>query len=595
MTGLAVDENAGRDRQGELDEFLAATPDDPILRRARGLDRLRSGDAGRRPGRPGGVGGGSRTTPSAGRPWPKARSSSATSTASRPPSAPSPRPTRRPRPVVGRRGRLEEARGRPDPAIDAYRKALEPGPDDRKALYRLGQILAAGDGPRKGRPLLAKAEEVRLRDLSIVLEMDRCLRGGVDPGLFETIARPLPPGRPRPSRPEAGSTRPSASTRPDPRPRRAGDLRRARRAGRRLPSRASPAGATVARAGPDDPLGRPLARFEDVAGRWGLAFRVQRLALGQPLPGRHDGRGRRPDRLRRGRPARRLLRRRLPAADRPGDDPRPNKLFRNRGDGSFEDVTDRAGVGGHGYGMGCAVADYDGDGHDDLYVTGLGRSDPLSEPGGRDVRGRHRAGQGRLGPVVNGGRVRRPRRRRRPRPGGRDLRRGRPEAASPSASTRPAGRSTAPPASSGPSSTTSSATTATARSPTSAERPAWKSPAGCGLGLAIADLDEDGRLDLFVANDAAPNFFFRNLGRPQIRGGRARPRASPTTRRPGHGEHGRHRRGLRPRRPDRHLPRQLPQRGEHAGQEPRRRPLRRRRRSPPGSTRPAGPRPGSAR
>lgn len=46
-----------------------------------------------------------------------------------------------------------------------------------------------------------------------------------------------------------------------------------------------------------------------------------------------------------------------------------NHLYRNRGDGTFEDVTDRAGVRGHGYGMGCAVGDYDGDGDPDLYVT----------------------------------------------------------------------------------------------------------------------------------------------------------------------------------------------------------------------------------
>ena len=40
-------------------------------------------------------------------------------------------------------------------------------------------------------------------------------------------------------------------------------------------------------------------------------------------------------------------------------------------DGTFGDVTDRAGVGGNGYGMGCAVGDFDNDGHDDLFVTGL--------------------------------------------------------------------------------------------------------------------------------------------------------------------------------------------------------------------------------
>jgi len=47
-------------------------------------------------------------------------------------------------------------------------------------------------------------------------------------------------------------------------------------------------------------------------------------------------------------------------------------LYRNRGDGTFEDVTDRAGVGHPGWGMGVCVADVDGDGWRDLYVTNLG-------------------------------------------------------------------------------------------------------------------------------------------------------------------------------------------------------------------------------
>jgi hypothetical protein len=47
-------------------------------------------------------------------------------------------------------------------------------------------------------------------------------------------------------------------------------------------------------------------------------------------------------------------------------------LYRNLGGGRFEDVTDRAGVGHPGWGMGVCVADVDGDGWSDLYVTALG-------------------------------------------------------------------------------------------------------------------------------------------------------------------------------------------------------------------------------
>src|SRR2546423_1592661 len=49
-----------------------------------------------------------------------------------------------------------------------------------------------------------------------------------------------------------------------------------------------------------------------------------------------------------------------------------NRLYHQRTDGSFEDVTEKAGLQGAGYGMGVAVGDYDNDGYDDLYVTALG-------------------------------------------------------------------------------------------------------------------------------------------------------------------------------------------------------------------------------
>ncbi len=58
-------------------------------------------------------------------------------------------------------------------------------------------------------------------------------------------------------------------------------------------------------------------------------------------------------------------------------DPNPplhNALYRNNRDGTFTEVTKEAGVPGGGYGQGIAVGDYDGDGFPDLYVTQYGRS-----------------------------------------------------------------------------------------------------------------------------------------------------------------------------------------------------------------------------
>ncbi len=54
------------------------------------------------------------------------------------------------------------------------------------------------------------------------------------------------------------------------------------------------------------------------------------------------------------------------SAQRPGD-----RLFRNRGDGTFHDVTEPAGIAAmpRGYGHGVSVGDYDNDGHPDLFIT----------------------------------------------------------------------------------------------------------------------------------------------------------------------------------------------------------------------------------
>jgi len=51
-----------------------------------------------------------------------------------------------------------------------------------------------------------------------------------------------------------------------------------------------------------------------------------------------------------------------------------NRLFRNNCDGTFTDVTDRAGVAGAGYSMAVAVADFDNDGYPDIFVAGVDRN-----------------------------------------------------------------------------------------------------------------------------------------------------------------------------------------------------------------------------
>jgi hypothetical protein len=51
-----------------------------------------------------------------------------------------------------------------------------------------------------------------------------------------------------------------------------------------------------------------------------------------------------------------------------------NALYRNNRDNTFTDVTDKAGVPGTGYGLGCAWGDYDNDGYPDLFVTQYGNN-----------------------------------------------------------------------------------------------------------------------------------------------------------------------------------------------------------------------------
>ncbi|MGO9242685.1 MAG: CRTAC1 family protein [Bryobacteraceae bacterium] len=58
-----------------------------------------------------------------------------------------------------------------------------------------------------------------------------------------------------------------------------------------------------------------------------------------------------------------------------------NRLFHNNGDGTFTDVTARAGVAGVGYGMGVAVGDYDNDGKPDIFLANVGPNQLLHNNG----------------------------------------------------------------------------------------------------------------------------------------------------------------------------------------------------------------------
>jgi enediyne biosynthesis protein E4 len=75
-----------------------------------------------------------------------------------------------------------------------------------------------------------------------------------------------------------------------------------------------------------------------------------------------------------------------------------NRLFQQKPDGNFRDVTERAGLKGVGYSMGVAAADYDNDGFTDLFVTGY-KSDRLYH---NNADGTFSDDSGKL-PQINGG------------------------------------------------------------------------------------------------------------------------------------------------------------------------------------------------
>ena len=201
-----------------------------------------------------------------------------------------------------------------------------------------------------------------------------------------------------------------------------------------------------------------------------------------------------------------------------------NHLYRNRGDGTFEDVTARAGLAASGWGQGACAGDYDNDGTRTCSSptgartgctdnTGDGTFEDVTQRAGlvdaRVALG-HRLRVPRLRPRRPARSVRRqlhrprPRRRRRCPTSGLCRYKGLAGRVRPAGTARRQERALPQPM-------------ATARSRTCRRQSGITRAKGTyGLGVSTLDFDDDGWVDLYVANDSNPSALYRNNRRRHV-------------------------------------------------------------------------------